>query len=483
MKRVLRNTLALLCVGALTVSPALAASFPDVSRSASYADAVDYVSSEEFMIGDQKGRFNPSKPVTRAEMATILCNVQGATVFLYTDDTLFSDVPASHWANRYVVKAADLGLVSGYGNRKFGPSDKVTYEQAVTMLVTASGLGEKADARGGYPSGYLSVASEQNYLTGINGQVGTSLTRGQVAQLLYNVFAKQDDEADDNMEPVSDGGQFYMPQKLVLVDEYGIPDQFLPYVELYEDGSCKILINWAHDMELFKTTYKLQEDSSGLTLICSTIDGGIRFVEGADGTWTYISDDLGFMTKGSTLTDAGAGHIWVPLYSKKTIDLFAELKGKTFTFASGAGGWHTELTFGANGTFEGRYVGHNYDDMTDLYPHGALEVSNFTGRFTDVVRVDGETYSMRIAEFNCDTDDGTWEIRDGMKIVSADPYGMENADLFYVYLPGRYTGDLPEEFLSWAAMPNAWSQIPSILPLWGLYNVGGERGFTYTESN
>ena len=229
MKRVLRKALALLCVGTLTVSPALAASFPDVSRSASYADAVDYVSSEEFMIGDQNGRFNPSKPVTRAEMATILCNVQGATVFLYPDGSVFTDVPASHWANPYVVEAAYLGLVSGYGNGKFGPSDKVTYEQAVTMLVTASGLGENADMRGGYPSGYLSVASEQNYLTGINGQVGTSLTRGQVAQLLYNVFAKQDDDTDDNMEPVSDGGQFYMPQKLVVVDASGIPDQFIYY--------------------------------------------------------------------------------------------------------------------------------------------------------------------------------------------------------------------------------------------------------------
>lgn len=482
MKCVLRNTLALLCVGALTVSPALAASFPDVSRSASYADAVDYVSSEEFMIGDQNGRFNPSKPVTRAEMATILCNVQGATVFLYTDDTLFSDVPASHWANRYVVKAADLGLVSGYGNRKFGPSDKVTYEQAVTMLVTASGLGEKADARGGYPSGYLSVASERNYLTGINAQIGAKLTRSQVARMLYNAYADpEDDYIDytepgenytDYTEPEENVSQVYIPQKLVLGDKEntGISEENIPYIEFYPNGTCEMLFNWAYEVEVGQTDYQVQRDSQGkLIIICAPNNGvgGIRFVEGSDGTWTYISEGIGFMSCGSKLVVDGSGRVPVSLYTK-TIDLFSELEGKTFWFTSGIV-WHTELTFGANGRFEGMYVGRSYSDTSD--PEGTWDMSDFTGRFTDVVRLDNDTYSMRIAEFDYNSDDG------------AAPYGMENAGLFYVYLPNRYTGDLPEAFLDWAAMPNSWREIPKMLPLWGLYNVGGERGFTYTESN
>ena len=125
----------------------------------------------------------------------------------------------------------------------------------------------------------------------------------------------------------------------------------------------------------------------------------------------------------------------------------------------------------------------DYDsgEASDLYPKGTAYSSMFTGKFQNVVRLDSETYSMQIAEFNCDTNDGTWDIDDGLKDVKTDPYGMENASLFYVYLPGRYTNDLPEDFLSWASMLNAWSKIPETLPQWGLYNVGDKSGFICTK--
>lgn len=35
-------------------------------------DAVDYVTEKKLMIGDDRGNFNPNKPITRAEMAVIL---------------------------------------------------------------------------------------------------------------------------------------------------------------------------------------------------------------------------------------------------------------------------------------------------------------------------------------------------------------------------------------------------------------------------
>ena len=76
----------------------------------------------------------------------------------------FGDVPASHWAAGYVAFASDRGIINGYGNGMFGPTDPVTYEQMAKMLVCAWGYGDMAEERGGYPDGYLDMALELGIL-------------------------------------------------------------------------------------------------------------------------------------------------------------------------------------------------------------------------------------------------------------------------------------------------------------------------------
>lgn len=170
----------------LLVPPVTAASFSDVSKSASYAKAVDYVSSTGLMVGYGDGKFKPEKTVTRAEMATVLCKILGEDKNLKKDGSKFIDVPTSHWGNAYVVKAAQLGVVSGYGNKRFGPDDTVTYEQALTMIVNALKLGEWARKLGGYPNGYIAVADGYGLLEGVNSRVGDYQTRGNIAIMLMN---------------------------------------------------------------------------------------------------------------------------------------------------------------------------------------------------------------------------------------------------------------------------------------------------------
>ena len=189
MKRIFQKGASALLALALAVSPALAASsFPDVAENAAYAQAVDYVSQAGIMVGDDKGNFAPEKTVTRAEMATILCNVLEENQGLTTDGSVFTDVPAQHWANPYVVRVADLGLVTGYGNGRFGPADTVTYEQALTMLINSYGGGDAAKEQGGYPDGYIKTASDSGLSQNVFAQKGDALMRWQVAMILYNTF-------------------------------------------------------------------------------------------------------------------------------------------------------------------------------------------------------------------------------------------------------------------------------------------------------
>lgn len=190
-KRIISILLSLVLVLSFAPTAAYAMSFPDVSKDSDYATAIEYISNIKIMVGDDQGNFNPGKIVSRVEMAAVVCRVLNQTENLSTS-TVFTDVPTAHWANSYISKAEQLGIVYGYGNGKFGPSDPVTYEQAVTMIISAIGKEDSAIAFGGYPTGYLLVAEANSLLKGIQTKQGQGMPRGDVAILLYNYYTSRD---------------------------------------------------------------------------------------------------------------------------------------------------------------------------------------------------------------------------------------------------------------------------------------------------
>lgn len=100
--------------------------------------------------------------------------------------TVFTDVPANHWASGYINVAQQMGIINGYGGGLFGPEDKVTYEQAVKMVVCALGYDLVAQGKGGYPTGYLSVASSEGITKNSKGSVGEPAKRSTLVMLVYN---------------------------------------------------------------------------------------------------------------------------------------------------------------------------------------------------------------------------------------------------------------------------------------------------------
>lgn len=114
---------------ALTVS---AASFPDVSEGSWFHDPVDYISEKGIMTGYANGNFGPQDQLTRGQVATTIFRMDGQpeTVF----EWMFSDVGDKSYYSLPITWAAKSGVVSGYANGYFGPNDKITREQFVTML-------------------------------------------------------------------------------------------------------------------------------------------------------------------------------------------------------------------------------------------------------------------------------------------------------------------------------------------------------------
>ena len=148
---------------------------------------------------------------------------------------------------------------------------------------------------------------------------------------------------------------------------------------------------------------------------------------------------------------------------------------ESFIFTSGVGGWGTDLTIAPDGTFTGSYHDSEMGAIGDENPNGEVYVCAFSGAFTDFRRVSDTVYTMRLKRLDTEGTVGEYYIEDGIKYIYADPYGMDDADLFYLYLPGTPREELPEGFLSWVRLDDADDALPD--DLFGLYNEGGEQGY------
>ncbi len=98
-------------------------------------DAVNDMGSRMVISGIGNGLFEPGRDITRAEFAAII--VRGLGLKPGTGKNSFSDVSSSAWYSKYIQTAAEYGIIAGYGNGKFGPMDKITREQAMTMIARA----------------------------------------------------------------------------------------------------------------------------------------------------------------------------------------------------------------------------------------------------------------------------------------------------------------------------------------------------------
>ena len=165
-------------------------------------------------------------------------------------------------------------------------------------------------------------------------------------------------------------------------------------------------------------------------------------------------------------------------------DVFARLDGSVFYFLSGAGAWSTELVFSSDGSFTGYYHDTDMGDSGIGYPNGTRYECDFSGTFALVEQTDEFTYALRLTSLALKEDPGTERVEDGLKLVSAEAYGISGGDEFRLYSPGSPSAGLPEEFLEWVRMASAWEEPPETLPFWGLYNLNMKTGFfAYTYEN
>ncbi len=174
-----------------------ASSFSDVADTEPYVQAVSSLNQLGIITGYPDGTFKPDNDVTRAEFCAMLMRTMGyGDIGAATSDELpFSDVSDSNsdisWAIKNISTAYKMGIVNGYEDGTFKPSNNVAYEEAVKMVVCALGYGTaiSVDVTPWYAN-YMSQAASIGLLKNAQnlGSAEKPASRACIAQMLYDAL-------------------------------------------------------------------------------------------------------------------------------------------------------------------------------------------------------------------------------------------------------------------------------------------------------
>jgi len=268
-----------------TVATGFAATFEDVEDT-KYEKAVTRLNALDIIGGFPDGTFRPDEPATRAQFAKIIVTAMGVgdAANYAQGSTKFSDVPSNHWASGFINVATDMGVIKGRPDGTFGPEDQVTYAEAITMIVRALGYEPAAQAKGGYPGGYLAIAAEKEITKNVKIVSTMAANRGDVAVMV-------DNSLDVNlMEQVSygDEARFQEVDKTLLEDKLNTnkyEDVIVTAIPRFNDG--------LNDNEI-EVTGNLDEDSAdetgNFTILTDIVEVDIDSLFGRK-VDIYVNDD------------------------------------------------------------------------------------------------------------------------------------------------------------------------------------------------
>ena len=114
---------------------AFAMKFNDVPEGYWAYAAIDKMADLMYADGYPEGDFKPEQYITRAEYATMIVKAIDQVDAPIDTMHFFEDVTPSHWAYKYIIKAADLDIFESLDEKYFYPEEFVPRSEIITFLV------------------------------------------------------------------------------------------------------------------------------------------------------------------------------------------------------------------------------------------------------------------------------------------------------------------------------------------------------------
>ena len=175
------------------MKPSDAAQYTDtVGQSCRFA--AEWMKNTGLFVGEKIGGslcFNSDRPVSRGEFLAMMVKALNIPVDEEADFTGYTD-EAPQWLKPYLAAALRSGLTAGVRTLEtgsFGANDPITGGEAAVMLQNAMDLTVSAAALEDAEDSWAAAAVATMNENGIAITAGDTLTRGQVAEILYQACA------------------------------------------------------------------------------------------------------------------------------------------------------------------------------------------------------------------------------------------------------------------------------------------------------
>ena len=153
-------------------------------------EVIQVINALDIMVGDGQGDMQLDRTVTRAEFITmaVKASPNGDQVG-EASTSPYPDVPYTHWAAGFVEAGVAAGLITGYSDGTFRPSNQITLAEGVTIVLQLLGYGSE-DFSGAYPTPQMALYHSLKLERGLNVQnSGDVLTRHDAMYLFYNLLS------------------------------------------------------------------------------------------------------------------------------------------------------------------------------------------------------------------------------------------------------------------------------------------------------
>lgn len=223
----MKKILCTILIISLLMTTALAATFSDVPAGKWYSAGVEYCASQGYVSGYSDGTFKPGNNITRAELAVVMNKMLGLKS---PANNTFSDVPSGKWFTEPILNCVKAGVITGYSGKSFGPSDPVTREQAAVIMAQAFQV-EKSSGRSSFADdgqiaswavGYVKAMNAKGLISGTGNNRFSpkdKVTRGQICTIINTAKNGPSEPSGGSNAP---SGKEVTIKEQILLDQSGI---------------------------------------------------------------------------------------------------------------------------------------------------------------------------------------------------------------------------------------------------------------------
>lgn len=199
MKRIVKKTTVTVLMSVMTfVTVASSAQALDMPFSDHlghrWESGIEFVYNRGIVQGYSDGTFKPDKTLNRAELLKVIVasSFDEWSYDYYDDESCFNDVAANQWYTQYICFAKAQGIVEGYEDGSFKPSQEVNFVEALKIMFKGMDVSLTSSDTDPWYQQYYDTAEDNYFIPHeLVGEYAHDFSRAQAAEVIMRILSRE----------------------------------------------------------------------------------------------------------------------------------------------------------------------------------------------------------------------------------------------------------------------------------------------------